>query len=209
LEPVSFLTAVSLLGRILKNSEFTDAQIKLETTTQYIDLTIKICILYIDMISEMTRDIVKEKGQGKIEPEVIQYIMASLFTMFFANKAGREAGTEKLFATLQAIFDGSSASLGQTVIIAIMFLGLTHHRWLYYWTEAIKRAKNKRFIIEVLLQVLVLHTKTRFLTDAQRKNVEKAADLLEEALGKPKGVKANTIQTIQAAAFAVREEDES
>ncbi|MDR3405955.1 MAG: hypothetical protein P4L99_25945, partial [Chthoniobacter sp.] len=193
MSPIDFLISVDLLGRVVRNSEFTDIAEKTSATRLHLDSTARVALLYADVIGDIVENansVLKKKSAENVssdqEMRGVRYILNKWLVIMFSVGAAQQIGTDKLFAVFEAIFEDQATSAFEKLIIAMMFLELGYPKWLAIWKKVIGAADGNRFVLDILMERLWHFIHTRPLGGPERRQVEAAAEMIDEAFGIPK-----------------------
>jgi len=201
MDPEEFMASVDLLGRVLRNSEFTDADDKVAAAKVHLDSTIKIMLLYSEIIKDLLNELGKERD-GKVllsSEDVVagRYIVLKMFVQFTSTNMTEQVGTEKLFGIFERALANPDVTIVEELLISMTLLDLGHPKWITHWERVIEKVKSDRFSLDLLMERLwyVIHTKP--LSDAERKRVEAAAEKIEAAFGASRQARNETVKTIR------------
>ena len=213
LEPGQFMAAVDLLGRVLRNSEFTDAADKISAAKLHLRSTVQIMLLYMDIISGLIDELTKsDTGKTTIkadEKDAVKYIILKIFFLFQSSAVNEQVATEKLAFIYDELAKDSATSTAEHVLIAMMMLETSHPSWLSQWETLIERFKNRRLILDLLMECLWRLLHTRPLSDQERVKVETAAGRIESAFGLTRKVQhSELVKTIRNTANQTAHEED-
>lgn len=187
LSPISFMNTVSLLGKVLRNSEFNDFDEKLRTARIYTQSSVKMMLLYADMLRTLVETLEDEKhGDEALSPEdvtAIKYLVIKWFMLITAENVANEIGSEKLFAVFEDMLSDEEVSIAEKFLVGMMMLELNHPNWIKYWRSLIDYAKGKRLLLDTLMDNLYGHIHKRALSESERKRLETAAELIDREFG--------------------------
>ncbi len=205
LRPLEYLSAVSLLGKVLRNSEFTDVDQKIRATQCYIDATMRVFLIYVDVIDDAIK-IASSKAvhddifNNEQEKRIVRTIMLQLWLSMMLGDTCEQISTDKLSIVYESIIQDQEASAFARMVIANLLLDNFHPKWTEYWLRLIEENKKSVFILNVLIDRVwrVLHSKA--LPPAERDRMATIADAIERAMGTSKHVKSELFRTIREAA---------
>ncbi|RWD31820.1 MAG: hypothetical protein EOS34_22935 [Mesorhizobium sp.] len=201
MSPPSYLVAISLLGKVVKNSEFNDADEKVKATRFYIDCVMHVCLLYCgimdDILSEDGEDdVLAGKLNGK-EREVVKYILKKVVIQAMLEQVSDEIGTEKLYSIYERIINSNDVNSFEAVAVNNILYDLSHPGWLEYWRRSIAANQKREFILNLMVEKIWKSIHTRPISDGERIKVEKITDEIERMLGFPKVAKGRLLEKLR------------
>ncbi len=181
---VEFAASVQLLGNVTRNSEFTDAEEKVAAAKLYILSMIRTFIILTNILS----DVIFMEKEGLPDAEirdmkVWKNILTRMFLGVISSSVSFDIGTSKLISVYEGIIDNTCATLGEKVLLTMLFLDISYERWDRKWVKFISENSNNRFLLEVLVQKIWYLIHTRVYSDEDRKKFRVIIEKIERALG--------------------------
>jgi hypothetical protein len=211
--PGTFLALTDLLGRVVRNSEFTDATEKLEATYLYLGGCIKALLVFFQMLAELLEDLSvrssEEEGR-KLTPEdlsAIRYILYKAVTLGLGMHISDTFATDKMLGIYEEMLKDSRTNLPERIFIAMILLDLRLPQWEKYWRAIIDAKPRRQFVLDLLTDKIWRLIYTRPLQDGERNKLADITVHIEEIFGRPRHSKSKLIADVRksAAATAKRE----
>ncbi len=205
LSPLGYMATISLLGKVLRNSEFNDFEEKAQAARLYTQSAVKMMLLYADMLRTLV-DSLQERSHGDDALEAddvtaIKYLVIKWFMLATAENVSNEVGSEKLFLVFEDMLSDEKVSIAEKFLVGMMMLELNHPNWIKYWRTLIDYAGGKRLLLDTLMDSLYGHIHKRALSEVERRRLETAAGLIDREFGlKSAAAKSDRARSIQRAA---------
>ncbi|WP_426313813.1 metallophosphoesterase [Methylobacterium fujisawaense] len=202
MNPGMYLASVDLLGRVIRNSEFTDAEEKIAAIRQFLLHTTKVTIKW----SRVLNDIIEiaanrvfdgSKLMDETEEAVARYYMNKFAIVAALDMAGEQLGTEKLSTIYRTMLDGNDTRFSERVFVSSILLDINDPDWATRWKQLVGANKSSRIILECLLDKLWFHIHRRPITEHERDVLISVAEDIERHLGTSKSQKALVGQAIR------------
>lgn len=205
LQPGAYLSTVSLLGRVIKNSEFTDADEKIKALRLYMTCTMKTCVLYSNAFREVLskyKDEIPDDENHLTEKELnaIRYLLDKVLFASTIEDAVRSVNTEKLSNVYKNIIEDKSISLFELIFVSHLYFDLGHKEWLGHWRRIIDGNRKRRFVLELLIDRIWRTIHARPVSEVERQSMEKVTDEIEGALGLSKVAKGLMLENLRSSA---------
>ncbi|WP_162261785.1 metallophosphoesterase [Bosea sp. Root381] len=202
LRPLEYLGAVSLMGRILRNSEFTDVEEKHRATQCYIDSIMRVYLIYVDVLDDVIKYASEEMPHGPVfdnddERRIVRTIIIQSCLSGILAETCYQISTDKLSVVYESILTGEESNSFGRLLIANLLLDNLHSKWPEYWQRIIEEHKGSVIILNVLIDRVwtVLHSKA--LPAAERDRMASIADSIERAMGTSKHAKSRLFKSIR------------
>src|ERR1700744_255112 len=131
---MTFIALNELYGRIIRNGEFTDSGLKKPATRQYLRYSIRIFMLYINLVSE----IIDRMKDGSIaypanwdaqKADGLRYVINRLLLHSLGNSMLDQIGSESLIRTYEAIADAADSVDVERLFMATLLFDLFAPGW--------------------------------------------------------------------------------
>jgi predicted MPP superfamily phosphohydrolase len=200
--PGTYLRAIDLLGRIIRNSEFNDGDEKIAATRLFLDNAQKRHLLYSEMFSDVIDAAIDDenaplKGISEEEKKTIKYIINQIWAVFSTENAFEIIGTPKLAGVYEDIFKKNDANTFEKITIAFMMMEGLLPNWNEYVDQVVEEHKDNRFVLDVFVAKIWRLIHTRYFPDGERSKIEKSLDLIERHLGTPKTAKGALLKAVR------------
>jgi len=208
----NYAIARELLGRIIRNSEFTDASEKANAAKIFFKSWVK---SYLGVNQELIQVVESVKcnmedstdSMSEEEARAIRYIMQTIFLTLVSEIVREQIGTVKLESIYSDLMDDKNLTSGEHLLISMLTFDLGHKKWHVYWGELIKRHSNHRFVLETLVNKVWAAVHTRVISDQERLRIEDILEQIESALGTPKQNKSMWIEELRRATIKNQKEE--
>jgi hypothetical protein len=132
--------ALDLYGRVIRNSEFTDAIEKEAGARLYLQNCVKVILIICEVIDEILEDH-KEELKSDLTPDdtaAIRYLLYKAIFLGVHKKVVNELGTEKMLSIYENILRDSTITSAERIVLSMLLLDLKHTRWPEYWMPLIE-----------------------------------------------------------------------
>lgn len=209
----NYVIAIELLGRIIRNSEFTDANEKANAAKIFFKSWVK---SYLSLTQELiqvvesTKCSMENSTQPMTEEEAraTNYILQTIFLTLVSEIIRDQIGTVKLESIYSDLMVDKELTSGERFLVSMLTFDLGHKNWHVYWGELIKRHINHRFVLETLVQKAWTAVHTRVINDQERRRIEDILEQIESALGTQKRDKSRWLGELRRAAKKNQNEGE-
>lgn len=208
----AFMSALSLLGKVLRNSEFTAKERKAEGVRVYTQNSVKFFLLMYEVISDVFSDMVNSVNQDEavLDEEAIRglhYFLTKRMMLFVDSRMVDDLASVKLIPVMEEILNSSETSTSEKTFLVGVQLDCPNPNWNTHWAKHSKEFKKHRISNEFLADKLWQHIHTKALDSKEQGKVEQAALELELALGRPKAAKSAILQGIRSASLESKRRD--
>ncbi|WP_223564810.1 metallophosphoesterase family protein [Agrobacterium tumefaciens] len=200
--PSAYLTAIDLLGRVIRNSEFNDAKEKLDAAKTYLDGVQRRHILYSEMFSDVIDAATEDEGAPlngipEKEKNTIKYLINQIWVLYTADNVAETFGTPKLINTYEEIYNSNDSNLFEKVVISSVMMDGFMPNWHNYMDKTIELNVNNRFILDSFVGKIWNLIHTKHIPDKEREKIEKILDSIERSLGTPKQAKGLILESVR------------
>lgn len=207
LSAIAFMSSLGLLGRVLRNSEFTTKERKISGVKLYSHSSAKLFIyineIVADVFAGMVVSLNEKEGEEFIDDEAkkaIRYFLTKKMMLFISSRMADELASVKLVPVFEELMRSDQLSLAEKTFLTGLQLDCPNETWDAHWKSHAHANKKQRIAIEFLVDKLWEHIHTKALGPKDRAKVEHAALEMEMALGQPKAAKGKILQGIRTAA---------
>lgn len=137
-----FIKAGDLLGRVIRNSDFSDFDVKEPATRLVIETMVKFAVSFRKELEKILSD--TDLSDGKQAPldleetRFIVYYMSKLLTRIISNHLAWQLNSPNVTPMLQDIFDRKDTSLLEKTLIAFLLQHLKAPRWEQSWSSTLR-----------------------------------------------------------------------
>ena len=197
--PWIFLEALDLYGRVIRNSEFTDATEKEAGARLYLQNCVKVILIICEVIDEILEEH-KEELKSDVTPDdivAIRYLIDKAIFLGVHQKIVNELGTEKMFSISENILRDPTITTAERIVLSMLLLDLKHARWSEYWVPLIEDNAKRRFVLDLLTDKIWQLIYSRPLSDAERDRLADITVHIERLFGRPKADKSSIIADVR------------
>ena len=201
IRPSTHMAAVDLLARIIRNSDFTDYEVKGPATKRVLDSWTKIFLLIMEELQAMLAAIENEDGEKIPEKETksIKYFLAKFVFSNIGAALIHHMASPTMADTLHTLIQEGGFSTGEHMLTLFLLEEIDDERWMDLWIKEIEKPDQRGFVIDSFVQRLLSLTYTKALDTEQEKRVHLLVDKIENKLGWTNAKKTEVIQQMQKA----------
>ena len=210
----SYMDSLALLGRVLRNSEFT-SKIKKEIGIKlYLSGASRLFLHIDEMIFELFKcmvDVAKEEDELLDEKSVkgLRYYLTKKVMLFIGEQMNDDLATRKLVPTMEGMIVNENISLVEKTFLVSLQLDCPNDRWGNHWKQHAQESGKQRLPVEFLTDKLWKHIHSKALSVKEQENVAQVAYELERSLGASKSSKGIVLEGIRSAAKKATREVEN
>lgn len=199
IRPSTHMAAVDLLARIIRNSDFTDYEVKGPATMRVLGSWTKIFLLVMEEMEAMLAIAEQEEGENipKLEMKSIKYFFAKFIFSQIGASLIHHMGSPTMSDTLHTLIEEGRFSTGEHLLTLFLLEDIDDDQWVDLWIKEIEKPKQSGFVIDSFVQRLLSLTHTKALDADQEKRVHLLVDNIEKSLGWTNAKKSEFIQHIQ------------
>lgn len=207
-----FMSALSLLGKVLRNSEFTTKARKTAGVKIYTQNTVKFFLLMYEVVSDVFADMVDAVNheEAVLDEEAIRglhYFLTKRMMLFVDSRMVDDLASVKLIPVMEEILNSADTTTSEKTFLVGLQLDCPNPNWNKHWAKHSKEFKKHRISNEFLADKLWQHIHTKALSSKEQSKVEQAALDLELTLGRPKASKGVILQGIRSASLESKRRD--
>jgi len=181
-----FVYVLSLYGKVIRNSEFTDASEKSEGLSLYLQGWIRTYLFLVNFLDGVLAELKGKGDESPLTDEEIAttgYLLRVLLLLGIQGDIVAESGSEKLFPIYENALDGEGISDAERLILSMLLLDLDHPDWKARWEKLIAANAKHRFVLDLLLDKMWRLIHTRSLSESGRDAMAKVALEIERGYG--------------------------
>lgn len=208
----AFMSALSLLGKVLRNSEFTTKARKIDGVRIYTQNSVKFFLFMYEVISDVFSDMVDAVNQDEavLDEEAVRglhYFLTKRMMLFVDSRMVDDLASVKLIPVMEEVLNSEETSTSEKTFLVGVQLDCPNPNWDKHWAKHSKEFKKHRISNEFLADKLWQHIHTKALDTREQSKVEQAALDLELTLGRPKAAKSAILQGIRSASLESKRRD--
>ena len=204
LDVLSFMATLSLLGKVLRNSEFTSKERKTKGVRLYTQSSARFFLLLYEVVSDGFIHMVDaiNEDEAVFDEEAIRglhYFLTKRMMLFVEERMVEDLASVKLIPVMEEILASVDVSVSEKTFLVGLQLDCPNKNWDKHWIDHSKDVKKHRIAIEFLADKLWQHIHRKALGSKEQGKVEAVALELELALGRPRASKGVILQGIRSA----------
>lgn len=202
-DPVRLSTYMAMsatLLRVLKNSDFTSFSVKGPALLSALEDWSKYHVLFMQEVESLVRDTSSSSSDPITDEELplLMYIISKFFFNLYGSAVTSMVSTPTLSETLHSI-NNANLDSGTKSFILYLFEDIDDPKWKEGWVSIIDDRTSPPFVVDCLVQRLMIISQTRALDDNQYQRVKEIVDHVERRFGWTNEQKSNLIQNIKDA----------
>ncbi|MBU0823492.1 MAG: hypothetical protein KKA44_14495 [Alphaproteobacteria bacterium] len=201
LRPSTHMASIELLAKIIKNSDFTDYEIKGPATKTVLESWAKIYLVLMEEMMEILSAISGSTAEkiSDEEMEFINYIMSKLMFNMTGSVVIDQISSPSMSETLHEIIREGNLSTAEYIMILYILEDTNDPQWKNLWCEVIRDKKRSGFVLECFIERLWYLAHTKALDDDQSKRLITVVEEIETRLGWSSAKKGEVLQNIKNA----------
>lgn len=200
MRPSTHMAAVDLLARVIRNSDFTDYEVKGPATKRVLDSWTKIFVLIMEEIDAMLD--APAKQDDAISDEVLASMRYFLAKLIFGNISGaliHHIASPTIAETLHSLIEEGEFSSGEHLLSIFILEDIDDEKWQELWSDQIEKEGQSGFVIDSFVQRLLYLTYSKALDAKQERRVDFLVDKIEKRLGWSTKQKSEVLQQMKRA----------
>jgi hypothetical protein len=206
---IKYINTLNLLGKVIRNSDFTSLEDKVLASKLYIAGNAKVFIYIYNeapgMAARMTKDLErrwKERGDKvtSISPDLLAYMMDLIFFFGIQNAICSNFAGESLRNVYNKLLSGGKLSnIGKLFLVTVLIeLGGTH--WKAPLDAIVSANKKNRIVLDMVVDKIWAMLHSRVTSETERENIALVAYDIERNMGSEKRSKSTIIQRVKLVA---------
>lgn len=201
---LNYMQTVELLGRVLRNSEFTDMPQKISGVRLYLKSNARLFLTINRLVGEafarFADDVdADDEAFDEESRRALNYILTKRLMLMVSGRIREEMASSKLTNVFDNILGLSDLTFAEKTFLTALQLNCGRSSWDESWINLAKNSKNRRLAVEFLTDTLWYHIHTKALSSTEQVVVENVAWEMERALGRDKRLKGNVLQNLRTA----------
>ena len=198
----AFIATLSLLGRVIRNSEFAERDLKIKLVRCYVSHAAKFFVYVNGVVSDLLVSMVASMKESSdfLDQEserALKYFLTLKMMSFTGDLVSSDIGGSKLIPIFEEILDANDISLAEKTFLSGIQLDIGNEDWMEHWGRLAMESKKRRIAVEFLVNKLWTHIHEKLLTPSERRDVETMAADLEITLGAHKQTKSRIMQRMR------------
>ena len=201
-KPSTYMAAIDTLARVIRNSDFTDYDVKGPATRKVIDSWVRIFLLILGEMEAILRNIGAQSGDAMTEEEIVmvKYIVSKHWFNAVGTTVINHISSPSMADTFVALLDEEDLSTGERLLSLFVLEDINDRSWKDRWSGLIKDKSQASFVIDCFVARLLSLTHSKALDEDQVGRVKSLVDDIEARLGWSTSHKSGVLETIRGAA---------
>lgn len=202
IRPATHMAAIDTLARIVRNSDFTDYDLKGPAARHVVQSWVRIYLLILEELSAVLTSIGDKSGEKLTDDEfaAISYIMSKWMLNAVGEALIGHLSSPAMNDTLLTILDDEDVGSGEKMLLLFMLEEADVLGWQERWGAVIRDKASSGFMIDSFVERLMSVCGSKALDDAQFARVGRVVDEVEHRLGWTNDKKVAVVETIRSAA---------
>lgn len=185
LQPSTHMAAIDILARVIRNSDFTDYDVKGPATRMVLESWIKIYLLILEEVEAMFAAIGAESGDPLEDDEraMTNYLVAKMLFSIVGASLVAHISSPSISETIKEIMKDSQLSIGERLLVLFLLEDASDSAWQDAWSELIADKDQPGFVLECVINRLFVITHTKALEDDQAGRIKDVVHKIEQRLG--------------------------
>lgn len=190
-----FMDEVSLLGAIVKNSEFDDGDLKYKSLTYYFELAVK-CLVHMTNVMEQIidkfinselEDAQKSGRVLSVEDKTLMqskllFVMQRIMAVIISLKMSQDVATEKLHMTYVDLISSQDVTPEIKLFISLIMYDINQTDWEQVLKSSID-LNDSHFMLDVTTERLWHDLHTRYEPETRREQISRVVDYISDKFG--------------------------
>lgn len=185
-----YARTLDLFGRVTRNLEFLDRDIKSEKLTEFFGAWSRMLLYAVHALESALSEVLHERSieeDSEVGKEMrrIEYAAKIWMPIIFSKIMLDQTGTEKLLRVFEGIGKSGSSPLARRVFAAFLVLDLEPNRGIKLLKDLCEENDGNRYLVRLFVEKLFALYRTRPLLAAEQKEFQNFIADLEVRLGLP------------------------
>lgn len=201
IRPVTHMAAIDTLARVIRNSDFTDYDVKGPAARHVFQSWVKIFLLVLEELQAVLKVVGEKSGDplSSEEYDAIVYIMSKFIFNAVGQSIINQISSPAMTDTILEIMKSESVSAGEKMILLFLIEDMNVPGWQDSWCAVIRDKNSSNFMVESIVERLQHICATKALNDDQSRRVSTVVDEIENRLDWSNDNKVSMVQTIRSA----------
>jgi predicted MPP superfamily phosphohydrolase len=208
LRPGTQMASIDLLARVVRNSDFSDFDVKAPAAALVLKSWTKILILMLEEIREIVRAVDWGESKPTVDDyQIMNYMMARILMSLVGQTTVDQMSSPTIAGTIAGILDELGPCTGEILLGNFILEDAGYPDWQRRWTEQIEDKDSPGFVVDAFTDRLWAIVSQKALDANQSKRVDAVIDSVEKRLGLDKSQKSLMLESIRTATNLQRAED--
>lgn len=200
-----YVEAIELLGRIVRNSDFTDYEDKYPAARLYVEAFGKICVIFHKQMGDIIREQQKKYGGSANisddDARVLLYVMTMIISRIASDRFVEQLSSPNIAPLMSEMISEKGVSGIERMFIAFLLQVIRGRGWEKDWSALLKDAGKSGIIMENSIARMRTIVNWQFLNDREHEKLHKVIDATEEVLGWSGAQKGAMIENLKQVAL--------
>lgn len=202
LRPATHMASIDILARVVRNSDFSDFEVKGPAIALVLDSWVRILGLMLEEIRAVVSNIEWE-GHRKIndsELEIVNYLVARMLMSIIAETIIDQMSSPILAESISEVGNDPERCASEKALALFLLEDSSYSDWQEQWSELIADKKSPGFVLDAITDRLGWIVSRRALDADQSARVNKVVDAIEKRLEHSGRHKSDVLQSIRTVA---------
>lgn len=200
-----YVVTADLLARVLRNSDFSDFEVKAPALRVVLETMAKLCVRFSRELREVLRETAEQapadRRLSETEINFVIYYLGQLLVRIVASQLADQLSAPNMAPMAAELAEDRTSSLIEKLFLAYLLQGLRAPGWERHWSEVLREGSASGFVIENVIGQMRHVVNTQYLDDKEHAKLHKVIDTAEEVLGWSTEAKGHMLSDLKRAAL--------
>lgn len=210
MSPSEYVQSTDILARVIRNSDFTDFDVKGPATRRVLQNTVKVCLLIrrelVELLDEAFANGQKPDGQksdglSQDEKNALMGFLSRLMVNGSAIMISDQLSSPNIVLTAKEILAEGGLCLAEKIYLTFLLQACKSTDWHDHFVSLLKDRPDSGFLVECVLGRVQRIVHTQFLDDQENAKVRAVIDAAQEVLGWGAQQKSQVLTDLRKAAL--------
>lgn len=181
-----YLQAADLLARVVRNSDFSDFEVKAPAVLTVLHTGSKVCALIRGEVSKIMSEPFDKDGVLPLteqERRVLLYFITKVIASNISQHVIDILAAPNIAPMMDEIIEGPELLVVERVFAAFLLQSVRSSGWEERWSELLREKGVSGFVVEMVIGRMRAIVDTQFLDDKEHRKLHTVIDTAEEVLG--------------------------
>lgn len=202
--PLSFILANDLLARVIRNSDFTDFEVKAPATKFVLQNSVKLCLMVRRELLAIFDELLSRNSElifNEDEKNAITYVLSKLVTTLSALALSEQLSSPNVIPMAEELLADKSLSTAERIYLCFLLQGCRAERWHEHFSELLRDKGNSGFVVECITERIQAIVNTQYLDDRENAKLHHVIDTAAEVLNWSTGLKGQVFSDLKKSAL--------
>lgn len=181
-----YLQAADLLARVVRNSDFSDFEVKAPAVLTVLHTGSKVCALMRGEVSKIMSEPFHKDGVLPLdeqEKRVLLYFITKVIASTVSQHVIDILAAPNIAPMMDEIIENPELLVVERVFAAFLLQSVRSPKWEERWSELLREKGVSGFVVEMVISRMRAIVDTQFLDDKEHRKLHTVIDTAEEVLG--------------------------